>query len=209
MARHNRDKIHLRHLRDLYASTGCIPSYSRIAAHLGFKAKNAAFKLIQRLISSGHLVKCPGGRIAPGVDFFAMDLSDDEVRAGFGAEGSATGLVQAQTLDQLLIARPSKTVFVKLRGDSMVEAGILSGDIAVVETALQATQGDIVIAEIDGSVTIKELQISQGHALLVPHNMGMHTLAPRKSLNIIGVVKGIVRSFRSSPPGGAKLTKWG
>ncbi|MBD9391347.1 helix-turn-helix domain-containing protein [Acidovorax sp. ACV01] len=53
MARTNRDTMHLLSLRALYRSEGCFPSYSRIASHLGFKAKNAAFKLIGRLISSG------------------------------------------------------------------------------------------------------------------------------------------------------------
>lgn len=208
MARPNHDTRHLRRLRDLYSRAGCIPSYSQMAQWLGFKAKNAAFKLTQRLISSGHLVKTTGGRLAPGPDFFTLDISEDEVRAGFGAEGSATGLVQAQTLEQLLISKPSRTVFVKLRGDSMEDIGILHGDVAVVETSVEATQGDIVIAEIDGSTTVKELLISDGRAQLVPHGRGMKPVFPQNSLSIIGVVRGIVRSFRPSPAT-AKLPKWG
>ena len=209
MARPNNDQAHLRRLRDLYASMGCLPSYSRIATFLGFKAKNAAFKLTQRLIATGYLTKCPGGRLAPGTRFFTLELSEDEVRAGFGAEGNATGLVQAQTLDQLLVARPSKTVFVKLRGESMVKAGILSGDIAVVETSLQATNGDMVIAEIDGSFTVKELRVAEGRACLVQHGVDARVVHPKETFNIIGVVRGIVRSFRSAPVNKAKPIKWG
>ena len=210
MARPNNDQAHLRRLRDLYASMGCLPSYSRMASFLGFKAKNAAFKLTQRLIATGYLTKCPGGRLAPGTRFFTLELSEDEVRAGFGAEGNATGLVQAQTLDQLLVARPSKTVFVKLRGESMVKAGILNGDIAVVETSLQATNGDMVIAEIDGSFTVKELRVSAGgRACLVQHGVDTRVVHPKETLNVIGVVRGIVRSFRPPPVSKAKLIKWG
>jgi repressor LexA len=180
-----------------------------MARALGFKAKNAAFKLTERLIASGHLTKSVGGRLVPGSGFFTLDLGDDEVRAGFGAEGSATGLVQAQALDQLLVGRPSKTVFVKVRGDSMVGAGILSGDLAVVETSLQAVNGDIVVAEIDGCHTIKEFRIHQGRPSLVPHGVDTKAVAPEKTLNIVGVVRGIVRSYRPSAMDKAALSRQG
>jgi len=209
MARTNNDQTHLRRLRDAYSRMGCLPSYSQMAKALGFKAKNAAFKLTQRLIDSGHVVKSAGGRIVPGPSFFTLELSDDEVRAGFGAEGNATGLMQAQALDQLLMARPSKTVLVKVRGDSMLDAGILSGDVAVVETSLQALTGDIVVAEIDGSQTIKEFRIDRGRPRLVSHGMDSKSVAPEKTLNIIGVVRGIVRSYKPPAAGRTKLTKQG
>lgn len=206
MARTNRDLLHLRRLRDLYTRVGCIPSYSQIAEHLGFKAKNAAFKLIERLVAGGYLMKCSGGRVAPDVAFFALELSDDDVRAGFDAEAISTGLVQAQTLDQLLIAKPSKTKFVNVRGDSMVDVGILNGDIAVVETDLQATHGDFVVAEMDGCVTLKELRVSQGRPRLVPHNATMQAQTPRKTFHVIGVVRGVVRRYRGLPGSRAKPT---
>lgn len=209
MARTNNDQKHLRRLRDMYAQFGCLPSYSEIAKVLGFKAKNAAFKLAQRLIVSRHLARSAGGRLAPGPAFFTLELSDDEVRAGFGADGNATGLVQAQALDQLLMAKPSKTVLVKVRGDSMLDAGILSGDVAVVETSLQAVTGDIVVAEIDGSQTIKEFRNDRGQPHLVSHGMERKAATPETTLNIIGVVRGIVRSYRRPPAGGAKMKKQG
>lgn len=209
MARTNRDSVHLRKLRDLHACIGCIPSYSQIAAHLGFKAKNAAFKLVDRLVASGHLMKGPGGRLVPDVAFFALELSDDVVRAGFGSDGSATGLLQSQAIHQLLISRPSKTVLVNLRGDSMVDAGILNGDIAVVETDLQSVSGDIVVADIDGSITVKELQIKKGRPWLVPHNSSIEAQAPRESLRVIGVVRGIVRRYKPLPVGRGTLTRLG
>ncbi len=209
MARPNKDQEHLRRLRDAYARMGCFPSYSHMAKALGFKAKNAAFKLTQRLVATGHLAKSTGGRLAPGPGFFTVDLSEDEVRAGFGADGNATGLVQAQTLDQLLVSRPSKTVFLTVRGESMVDAGIFSGDVAVVETSLAAMHGDIVVAEIDGSYTIKELRITQGRHRLVSHGVDTRALAPKETLNIIGVVKGIVRSFGSPAASKTKLMNLG
>lgn len=209
MARTNNDALHLRRLRDLYARVGCVPSYSEMAAALGFKAKNAAFKLTQRLIASGHLEKSLGGRLVPGPGFFTVEVSDGEVRAGFGAEGNATGLLQAQALDQMLIARPSKTVFLKVRGDSMVDSGILSGDVAVVETSTQAVHGDVVVAEIDGSHTIKEYRVDRGKPRLAAHGQDRRSISAKETLNVIGVVRGIVRSYKPSRTDRAKLTKQG
>lgn len=206
MARPNKDEVHLRRLRDLYARLGCIPSYSLMAQELGFKAKNGAFKLTQRLIESGHLAKSAGGRVAPGPSFFTLDISDDEVRAGFGADHGTTGLVHAQAIDQLLASRPSKTVLVKVRGDSMSEAGILSGDVAVVETSRHASHGDIVIAEIDGDITVKELRLNGGRTSLMPHATGLKSRSPKATMNVIGVVRGIVRSYRPTAISGAKLS---
>lgn len=208
MARTNNDQSHLRRLRDTYARLGCLPSYDQMAKALGFKAKNSAFKLTQRLIATGHLVKSVGGRLAPGANFFTLELGEDEVRAGFGADGNGTGLVQAQALDKLLVSRPSKTVLVKVRGESMVDAGILSGDVAVVETSLQAMHGDIVVAEIDGSHTIKEYRVNRGRHLLAAHGVDTRAMTPMETLNIIGVVRGIIRSYRPPTASRAKLTKW-
>ncbi len=209
MARTNNDQVHLRRLRDTYAQIGGLPSYSQIARTLGFKTKNAAFKLAQRLIASGHLTKSAGGRLVPGPAFFTLELSADEVRAGFGVDGNATGLVQAQALDQLLMTRPSKTVLVKVRGDSMLNAGILSGDVAVIEASVQALNGDIVVAEIDGSQTIKEFRNDRGQPRLVSHGMDSQTATPQTTLNIIGVVRGIIRSYRPPAARGAKIKKHG
>lgn len=196
MARPNRDAAHLRRLRDTYARLGCLPSYKQLAEELGFEAKNAAFKLCQRLIAAEYLSKSAGGRLIPGQRFFTLDASDDEVRAGFGAEGNATGVTQAQAMDQLLATKPSKTVLVKVRGDSMVNVGVLSGDVAVVETGTQAIHGDIVVAEIDGSHTIKEFRMSDGRPCLAGHGPGASVVAPRRTLNVIGVVRGVVRSYK-------------
>jgi repressor LexA len=209
MARTNNDAKHLRRLRDLYARAGCVPSYSEMAKTLGFKAKNAAFKLTQRLIASGHLEKSIGGRLVPGPAFFSVNMSDDEVRAGFGAEGNATGRFQAQALDQMLIARPSKTVFLKVRGDSMADAGILTGDVAVVETSMHAVHGDVVVAEIDGNFTIKEYRIDRGKPRLAAHGQDRRSMSAEETLNVIGVVRGIVRSYKPSHTDRAKLAKQG
>jgi repressor LexA len=209
MARTNNDHAHLRRLRDTYAQIGGFPSYSQIATAVGFKTKNAAFKLTQRLIAAGYLTKAVGGRLVPGPAFFLLDMSGDEIRAGFGGEGNATGLLQAQALDQLLSTKPSKTVMVKVRGDSMLNSGILSGDVAVVETNSRVSNGDIVIAEIDGSHTIKEFRNDRGQSRLISHGSHTITATPKETLNIVGVVRGIVRNYQPQTATGLKIKEKG
>jgi len=199
MARPNNDKTHLRRLRDLYAREGCLPSYGQIAVALGFQARNAAYKLTQRLIASEHLVKASGGRLAPGPHFFSLDLSEDEVRAGFNAESAGSGVLHEHALNKMLVHRPSKTIMVRVRGDSMANAGILSGDVAVVEVGVPASQGDIVVAEIDQTHTIKEYRVVGGKPCLVPHGIQTEPVVPTESLNIVGIVRGIARSLAVNP----------
>lgn len=168
-----------------------------MARLLGFKAKNAAFKLTQRLIASEHLAKAHGGRLAPGPNFFTRELSDDDIRASFDAAGSATGITQAQALDQILNTVPSRTVFVPVRGESMVGVGILNDDVAAVQLGTSALPGDIVVAEIDGSHTIKEYRTPHGQPRLIAHGVDPESKSPQESFTVVGVVTGIVRNYKS------------
>lgn len=72
-------------------------------------------------------------------------------------------------LNTLLVKHPSATYFVRVSGDSMTGAGIGDGDLLVVDRALTAVHGDIVIAAVDGEFTVKELR-TRPVVQLVPHN---------------------------------------
>ncbi|MFG6429786.1 LexA family protein [Roseateles sp. LYH14W] len=209
MARPNNDRLHLHRLRDLYARELCLPSYDGIAGALGFRTKAAAFKLMDRLTASGHVNRVAGGRLAPGPNFFRFEFSDDEVRAGIDLDRAGSGLLQEQSLSELLGARPSRTILVRVRGESMVSAGILSGDVAVVETGAQAVNGDFVVAEIDGAHTIKEFRRTGGRDQLASHGTEPGVISPRQSLEIVGVVRGIVRTYAPKPKAATKLAKQG
>lgn len=208
MARPNNDQVHLRRLRDLYARERCLPSYENLAAALGFRAKNAAFSLVKRLEASGHVGKASGGRLVPGPAFFALDFSDDSVRAGLDPDQEGSGFVHEQRLSELVVSRPSRTILVPVRGESMVGVGILSGDVAVVETGVQAVNGDYVVAEVDDAHTVKEFKQAGAKSHLLSHSSdGEKAIVPTKSLNIIGVVRGIVRTYRPHARASTKLAK--
>ncbi len=72
-------------------------------------------------------------------------------------------------INQLVIKHPNATYFIRVSGDSMIDAGIGDGDLLVVDRALTAQHGDIVVAAVDGEFTVKELR-TRPFLQLVPHN---------------------------------------
>ena len=76
----------------------------------------------------------------------------------------------ALDLNDLIVANPPATFFVRASGDSMLGAGIDSGDLCVVDRSLEAAFGDIVVAEIDGEFTMKRYARRGGLPCLVPEN---------------------------------------
>lgn len=73
-------------------------------------------------------------------------------------------------LNQFLIKHPSATFFVKVQGNSMINAGIHNDDILIVDRALEPKNGDIAVCVIDGEFTVKRLQIINNELYLAPEN---------------------------------------
>ena len=201
MATANTDQLRLDRLRDYYARHGALPSYAGISTIVGYRTKTAAVKLAQRLTSDGYLRPAPGGRLAPAARFFELPQVDAPVRAGAPEAIEARMQAELVTLDDFLIDAPSKTVLVRVKGDSMRDAGVLDGDLAVVERAETAHSGQFVVAVVDGEFTLKELRFEGHRPVLVPHNAEYPPIHPTASLAIYGVVRGIVRRYpeRGSP----------
>jgi len=87
-------------------------------------------------------------------------------------------------------------VLVPVTGDSMIEAGIHPGDVAVVERGAPARPGDRVVAVIDNELTLKTLAVEDGEAVLRPANPAYPVLRPGERLDIFGVVVGLIRNYR-------------
>lgn len=100
---------------------------------------------------------------------YQLPLYGSSVRAGFPSP--ADDYIEAMLdLNEYLIKHPAATFFVKASGDSMINAGIHSGDILVVDRSLEASHGRIVIAALNGELTVKRLSRQQGQVKLVAEN---------------------------------------
>lgn len=196
----NADASHLARLRDHYARHGAMPSYAGIGTVVGFKTKNAAVKLAQRLTKAGYLKPAPGGKLAPTDRFFELPVVEGRVRAGVPETVAGQLSAELATLDSFLVEVPSKTVLIQVKGDSMLDAGILDGDLAVVERAETAKAGQFVVAVSDDEFTLKELRYEGNQPVLVPHNRQYAIIRPTKSLQIFGIVRGTVRRYPGAWP---------
>lgn len=91
------------------------------------------------------------------------------VQAGFPSPAEDY-LDKTLDLNELLIAHPAATFFVRVTGESMRNAGIFSGDVLVVDRSLEAADNKIVVAIVNGEFTVKRLKIREGRISLVPEN---------------------------------------
>lgn len=191
MARSNIDDQHLAALQDHYARTGVLPSYAGIRELVGFRAKNAAVKLAARLAKAGYVRSSVGGRLAPDQRFFERPFLES-VRAS--NPDSLEMAYETLSIDRYLIDRPSRAALIRVKGDSMKDAGIYDGDLIVVERRESAERGDFVVARVEGDYTLKELDFEGKRPVLRPHNPAFAVLRPRK-VEIVGVVRGVVRRY--------------
>ncbi|MFO7821003.1 MAG: translesion error-prone DNA polymerase V autoproteolytic subunit [Lentisphaeria bacterium] len=107
------------------------------------------------------------GQSGPGQPL-AIPLFLERVSAGFPSP-AADFVEQTLDLNELCVQRPAATFFVRVAGESMIEAGIQPEDILVVDRALKARHGDVVIASVHGEMTVKVLEL-RPRARLVPRH---------------------------------------
>lgn len=192
----NKDAEYLGLLRDYYAAWQSLPSYNRLCEVLGLASRSAVAKVLNRLRSAGFLARTPDAMWVPTASFFERPLAAFRVPAGAPDTAGDAG-VEAFAVDAYLISKPSHTTLVPVKGDSMIEAGIFSGDIVVVEQRVAAKVGDIVVAIVDNEFTIKTLALERGKYLLHPANRAYPVIRPRGQLELFGVVVGLIRKYRN------------
>lgn len=191
-----RDTEYLDRLRDYYAENLRIPSLQRIAQLMGFASKAAASKLLARLHDARYLERtAEDDAWIPAERFFERPLADVAVRAGVPEDVDSVA-PQPFLVDRYLVRKPSETVMIPVKGDSMVDAGIHEGDLAVVVRTHAARTGDFVIAIVDNEFTLKELATERGRFVLKPHNRAYPVIRPKGELEVFGVVSGLIRKYR-------------
>ncbi len=117
-----------------------------------------------------------------------LPLFIDRVSCGFPSP--AQDYVEERLdLNKMVIRHPSATYFLKVSGDSMIEAGIGEGDLLIVDRSLSADHGDIVVAAVAGEFTVKELR-TRPSLQLVPRNVNYSPIVfhSEEELEIFGVV---------------------
>lgn len=116
------------------------------------------------------------------------------VEAGFPTSASEE-LIDTMSLDEYLVPNKEASYLLKVKGDSMSGAGIMPGDLVVVERGREAREGDIVVAEVDGEFTLKYFRKKGGKPYLEPANKKYKPIHPQEELRILAVLRAVVRKY--------------
>ncbi len=177
-----------------YRNKKRMPSYQEIMTLLGFKSKNAVYKLVNKLVADKIISKDIQGRLIPNKLTGEIPLLG-LVEAGIPSSVDEVAL-DTISFDEYLVGDPSKTFVLRVKGDSMIEEGIHEGDLVIVERKNEPKDGDIVIAEVDGGWTMKFLRKKPGKAIyLEPANRNYKPIYPEHDLRVAAVVKGVIRKY--------------
>lgn len=127
---------------------------------------------------------------------YQYPLYTSSVSAGFPV--SADDHIDAKVnLNELLIKNPTQTFLVRASGESMLNAGIRSGDILIVDKSIEPANGKIVIAAIDGHLTVKRLTKKASTYQLMPENEKFKPIEvlAENNVTILGVVTGVIQQL--------------
>ncbi len=125
-----------------------------------------------------------------------IPLFSDAVAAGFPSP--ATDYCERKLdLNELCIQKPAATYFVRAQGDSMIDAGIFPGDVLVIDRSIDASHGDIVIAAVNGELTVKLLETKPQTRLVPMNSQHAAIVIPEETeLEIFGVATNVIHRLR-------------
>jgi len=189
----------LDYLRKSQRQTGIMPSTREIQHYFKFASQTAAMSHLRALERKGVIQRLPGKARAV---IFPEELDRGEIIDIPVLGNIAAGMAQLTEQDRqgcisidiasLGLPRHAKTFALKVRGESMIDAHICSGDIVILEFR-EPRKGDIVAALIDGETTLKRYVVEKGKPFLRAENADFPDLVPAQELVIQGVMIALLR----------------
>ena len=170
-----------------------MPTYSEMLHVLGVRSKSVVHFWVSKLLAKGLLEKDARGYLRPTRRSLGLPMVG-AVAAGFPSPAEEE-LRDVISFDEYLIARPGASFLLTVSGDSMTGAGIIAGDLVIVEKDREPRNGDIVIAEVDGEWTIKYFRKEGRNIVLEAANLKYKTIRPKSQLRIGGVVVAVIRKY--------------
>jgi len=191
----------LNFIRQFMQEMNCPPTVREIARHFGFSSPRTVQVHLEGLSKKNALqfrtLKARGHRLARGLTL-AQGLT------GFPVLGRVPAGVPNWQSDDVEGSVDIKTMFpvrdgryaLKVKGDSMADAGILEGDTVLVQCQATAQAGDIVVALVDGEATVKRWARRDGHTFLMPANAKYKPIPVTPAVQVSGKVIGVLRSYK-------------
>lgn len=157
-------------VRQHISDTGYPPTRADIAGELGFKSPNAAEEHLKALARKGAIEMVPGTSRG-------LRLPEDHGLPLVGRVAAGSPILAEEHIEERVdmpanFFYPRADFLLKVRGDSMINAGILDGDLLAVHKTMEASNGQIVVARIEDEVTVKRFQRTRNRSkvMLLPEN---------------------------------------
>lgn len=184
----------IRQLRRFWRDERRAPTFSEMLDLFGYRSKNAVFGVLNRLEEYGYVIKDANGRLALLPKLTGTVRLLGSVAAGFPTQEEQQD-AEAITLDDYLVKNPDNTFMLTVRGDSMIDAGIMPGDLVLVEKGPRPNLNDIVVARVDDEWTLKYYMRDKAGVRLDPANPKYKFIRPKHSLEIGGIVRAVIRKY--------------
>jgi repressor LexA len=193
----------LQFIREFQAERGVAPTHREICDRFGFSSYGTVYKHLSLLEKKGLIRRDWNQK--RGVEVVESEQEPAQVASarelplfGYIAAGRPLDVEvsnETVTVPERLTGRGDNYVL-KVRGDSMIEDGILDGDYVIIARREQATNGEMVVANVNGEVTLKRFYNEGERVRLQPANSMMHPIyAAARDVAVQGVVVGLMRRF--------------
>jgi repressor LexA len=177
---------------------GVTPSTREIQSHFRFASQTSVMQYIAALEKKGFLQRQPGKARTLITPIQKVRIHDvpiyGQIPAGMATmtEQDVEGHVSLDA-HSANVSKTHGTFALRVRGDSMIGAHILDGDLVILEQSKEVHNGDIVAALIDGETTLKRYVVDHGRPYLKAENPRYPNLIPGRELKIQGVMVSLVR----------------
>ena len=172
-----------------------MPTYEEMLTLLALLSKSVVHFWMNKLLEEGILQKDKTGHLTFIKPIVGVPLAGN-VSAGFPSPAEEE-LRDVISFDEYLITNQSKSFLLKVDGDSMIGAGIMPGDLVLVERGREPKTGDIVIAEVDGAWTMKYFHKKGKEVYLEAANPKYPRIKPIAEMRLGGVVTAVVRKYHT------------
>jgi repressor LexA len=181
-------------LSTFYIDNHRMPTYEEMKHIFGVSSKNTVAYRVNKLIEEGFLMK-EGTRLSLAETGSVIRLGT--VQAGFPTAADEDVSASLMSLDDYLIERKNTTYMLEVMGESMKDAGILEGDLVLVERGRTPRRGDIVLALVGNEYTLKYFETEKNRPVLIPANKAFKKIYPDpNSFRVEAVLKAVIRKYR-------------
>lgn len=187
----NMNSDYLNKLKTFYFENYYIPSYKELCNLFGVASTQSVAYWIDKWKEQGLLIS-DKEKLTPTDKFFEFPVLGN-IQAGFPTE--QYGISETLALNPFKFNHPSFTYLLRVKGDSMIGAGIMDGDLVIIDKKIEPQPGFIVAAFIDGEWTLKYFRRKEGSVYLEAANPNYKPLFPKQNLEFGGVVIKVIREY--------------